>query len=172
MSIRKGNLALFAALCGLLACDKKEEVKKEASWQDSNYQKPKQPETKPAETPKPVTPTAPAPKVEEKQLEPKTDKKNEEYRNSIEAEIDGFEQKLALWREEAARAGEESKAKLNELIAGLDKKIEAANLKLDELKTATSSAWESTKIKVEAAIKDLKQGFQDAAANFKSEPKK
>ena len=64
-------------------------------------------------------------------------------------------------------ADKDNKKKFELTLQDLKKQQRVANMKLDELKAARKEDWKNFKAKVEKANNDLKQGYENAKAEFK-----
>jgi hypothetical protein len=62
-----------------------------------------------------------------------------------------------------------TKEKMNEVIANLNKKTEAAREELRELKIATPEQWEVLKTHLNTSLEELETGFEDTFSRFMSE---
>jgi hypothetical protein len=52
-------------------------------------------------------------------------------------------------------------------MADLDKKREAAHLRLEKLKNSSQEAWVDMKLGIDSAMDDLENAYQRAASHFK-----
>ena len=93
--------------------------------------------------------------------------KKEEYQIQLEDKLNELENKIKDLQAKVANAGEEAKAKYNEMIEALQKKQQEARNKLKELKSASADAWEDVKSGTEAALEDLKKAYNAAVSQFK-----
>lgn len=91
----------------------------------------------------------------------------EQYRQKMQAHLDEWKAELEKLKNKASRVDAETRMKMKNDIADLEKKLEAGRAKLTELEKAGGEAWESAREGMDAAWKSLKTGFSDAASKFR-----
>lgn len=89
------------------------------------------------------------------------------YRQKMQAYLDEWKAELEKLKARASRADAETRMKMKDDIAELEKRLEAGRAKLSELEKAGGEAWESVREGMDAAWKSLKTGFSDAASRFR-----
>ena len=92
----------------------------------------------------------------------------EEYQKKAEAELKELDHQIDELKAQAEKAGAKSKAAMDKQMAALRKQQEVASQKLKELRAASSSTWEETRKKVDAAISELKRAYNRAASRLRS----
>lgn len=90
----------------------------------------------------------------------------EAFQKKAEAALEDFDDQVADLKEKAAKAGAEVKAKLDVEIKELNQKREAANKRLEEIKSATVENWPEVRSHLDAALGELKKGFAKALSSF------
>lgn len=93
--------------------------------------------------------------------------KREEYQLQLEDKLHELENKIKELEAKAANAGEETKAKYNEMIEALQKKQKEARNKLEKLKSASGDVWEGLKSGTETALEDLKKAYNEVISRLK-----
>ena len=83
-----------------------------------------------------------------------------EYAVAMQAQWDQFSAKYAELKESAAKAEGQAKADLDVKLAAAKTKLDAAAVRLEELKSAGADRWEKVKEGVEAAFADMKKAFE------------
>lgn len=83
-----------------------------------------------------------------------------EYTTAMQGQWDQFSAKYAELKESAAKAEGQAKADLDVKLAAAKTKLDAAAVRLEELKSAGADRWEKVKEGVEAAFADLKKIFE------------
>ncbi len=91
----------------------------------------------------------------------------EQYRQKMQAHLDEWKAELEKLKNKASRVDAETRMKMKNDIADLEKKLEAGRAKLTELEKAGGEAWESAREGMDAAWKSLKTGFSDAVSKFR-----
>ena len=91
----------------------------------------------------------------------------EAYQEKMHAQLDEWQQKIDMLKSKADKAEAEQKIKYYEQIESLRTKQQALNEKLDELRTASESAWDDVKAGVDLAWHDLEHAFERAVNKFK-----
>ncbi len=99
--------------------------------------------------------------------EQKADK--ETYQQQMEKTLKGFDQKMEEMKGKAAELKMESKEKFDREMTVLKEKKEAADKKLEELKSATVANWDKMKAEMDKAMDDLKRQYDEMKARFKKE---
>lgn len=75
--------------------------------------------------------------------------------------------KISHLEEKSAKVSDEARAQYDKEIKDLKAVRECVAAKLDEMKKASASAWDSTKKGFADAYKDLHQAYEKAAERFK-----
>ena len=83
----------------------------------------------------------------------------DEFVNKAQKDMDAINVRIEELKKKAQDATGEAKVKLEQQIESLEQRRQAAEEKLDALKSATGEAWKDLKADVEAAIHHLKQSF-------------
>lgn len=89
------------------------------------------------------------------------------YQQKMNAQLEEWQHKIDALKSKADKAEAEQKLKFYEQIESLRTKQMAVHEKLEELRTASESAWEEVKAGVELAWRDLEQTFERAVNKFK-----
>jgi len=84
----------------------------------------------------------------------------DEYTAAMQTQLEQFKAKYAELADRAAKAEGQAKADLDVKVAEAKTKLDAAALKLDELKSAGADRWEKVKEGVANAFDDLKKIFE------------
>jgi archaellum component FlaC len=95
--------------------------------------------------------------------------KRDEFERHIESELPELEQRISQLRERAAKASERIRPELQEKIDALEQKGEVARQKLAELKSKTGDAWQEAQPHLEASMRELKEAYDSASAEFDKE---
>jgi len=114
-------------------------------------------------------------KESEKAMESTTDythEKKEEYVRQMEAKLEEFDKEMkefqAKVESRAAELKEESKAEFNQSMEALGKKKQAADEKIEELKSAGSDAWDDLKVGVDSAMDELARTLDRVRSYFEN----
>jgi hypothetical protein len=91
----------------------------------------------------------------------------QEYQAKIAKKLAEFNEKLTGFKEKAARAQGEFKAKLDREYAELQKETSQMQRKLREAQSASGKAWMELKSQIDAAMAKLEKSFKDAESHFK-----
>jgi hypothetical protein len=83
----------------------------------------------------------------------------DEYAAAMQTQLDQFAAKYEQLKESAAKAEGQAKTDLDLKVADAKVKMDAASVKLGELKSAGADRWEKVKEGVENAFNDLKKIF-------------
>ncbi len=94
------------------------------------------------------------------------EQERDKYVRKSQAEIDDIRAGIDKLGLKARTARDELKTKLDKDMAALDRKRDAAERKLGELKSANASAWKHLKAGMDDALEDLKQSFARARKDF------
>jgi hypothetical protein len=106
-------------------------------------------------------PPAQAPQQSGSAADPAQQEK-EGYTTAVQKELDEIKLGIEALKADAKTAGAESKAKLNEQVAMLDQKWQAAEKQFQELKTASGEAWRDMRAGMDSALSELRQTFSNA----------
>ncbi|MFO7551770.1 MAG: hypothetical protein R6W80_10210 [Haliea sp.] len=85
--------------------------------------------------------------------------KRDEYAERMKQQIDEMNHEIDQLERKAKNASDAAEKKYDEQIVRLRKEVKQARAKLDELRSASESAWESMVDEVEHVAKTLKQSF-------------
>lgn len=88
------------------------------------------------------------------------------YVEKLKAQIDEWNARLDLWEAKARKATAEAKITCDRHLTEVRRKRDAAQNKLDEVKTSSGQAWEALKEGVEKAFGELKHSMEKAASQF------
>ncbi len=99
--------------------------------------------------------------------EQKADK--ETYQQQMEKTLKGFQQKMEEMKSTAVELKVESKEKFEREMAVLKEKKEAADKRLEELKSSTAADWQATKAEMDKAADDLKRHYDEMKSRFRKE---
>jgi Ribonuclease G/E len=83
-----------------------------------------------------------------------------------ERQLADLEQQWEALRENADEKGEQAKVKYDEMSQAVKLKMDAARVKLAELKASTGDAWQDMKTGLSQAMDDLGDALTRARANF------
>jgi len=86
-------------------------------------------------------------------------RQKEEYQKKAEAELNELDHRIDELKAKTEKAGAKAKAAMDQQMAELRKQQEVARQKLEELKGASTSTWEETRKKLDAAIEELKRRY-------------
>lgn len=89
------------------------------------------------------------------------------FREKMEAELRELNAKIEILRAKASKAEANKKIEFQEEFENLEKKKEAFQQKVEDMKGSTSLALEDVKMGVESAYRDLKRGLDSAVDKFK-----
>lgn len=84
----------------------------------------------------------------------------DEYTSAMQKQLDEFKARYAELKERAAKAEGQAKTDLDTKLAEAKTKLDAAGIKLDEMKSASADRWEKVKEGVGNAFDDLKKIFE------------
>jgi hypothetical protein len=97
-------------------------------------------------------------------VEGKTDRA--EFQKQAETRLTAMDRKLDDMRVKAKTAGSGTKDAMNKEIGDLNQRTDAAREELKELRSASQEQYDSVRTRVEAALTELKDGFDRAAPRF------
>ncbi len=81
--------------------------------------------------------------------------------------LNEVEKKIDRWKVEAKEASGTLKEDRYDRITTLEKQLDNARMKLNKLKTASTSQYKDCKEDVEEAVEDLDEEFQETMEDFK-----
>ena len=84
------------------------------------------------------------------------------YTTAVQKELDEIKLGIEALKADAKTASAESKAKLNDQVAMLEQKWQAADKQFQELKTASGEAWRDMRAGMDSALSELRQTFSNA----------
>ena len=90
-----------------------------------------------------------------------------EYQKRVETTLTEFKQKLQELEKKGAQLEQAAKGEFNKEMKELQKKEEAANNKLKELKSSGTKTWEKIKDEMDRAIGDLGKQYDKMLSYFK-----
>ncbi len=99
----------------------------------------------------------------------------QKYQDQIEAQFRDLDQRIddlaARIEKENSEArtkarGREYRDKSQQEIAELQRKREIARRKLENLRNSSQDAWQDMKVGIDAAMRDLKSAYDQAASHF------
>lgn len=91
----------------------------------------------------------------------------EAYQEKMSSQLEEWQNKIDLLKSKADKAEAEQKIKYYEEVESLRTKQMVVHNKLDELRSASESAWEDVKAGVDLAWRDLEDAFERAVNKFK-----
>jgi seryl-tRNA synthetase len=95
------------------------------------------------------------------------EQQKQEYTKQIQAKMDDVSKKIDELKDKAKDAKGEALTKIEEAMAALKPKQDAAKKQLQELGSSTSAAWEQVKGGADKAVNELQKAYEDAAKYFK-----
>ena len=98
--------------------------------------------------------------------EQKMDK--ETYQHQAEGTLKGLEQKMDEMKEKAADLKMDAKEEFDRDMTVLKEKKEAAERKLEKLKSATGEAWDKAKDETQRALRELSDQYDKMMSRFKN----
>jgi predicted ferric reductase len=88
------------------------------------------------------------------------------FQKQAETRLNGMEKNLDQLKAKAKTATAETKDELDQAISDLGDKTRSARAELKELGAATQENYDSLKTHLDAALDDLKVGFEKAVSRF------
>jgi hypothetical protein len=88
------------------------------------------------------------------------------FQKQTETQLKGMDRSMDELKAKAKTASAATKDELNQAINDLGNKTQAAREELKELGTATQEGYDSRKTHLDAAMAELKVGFEKAASRF------
>ncbi len=89
-----------------------------------------------------------------------------EYQEKMEAQLKEWTAKMEEWKDKAAQTGAAAQTEMNKKLDQLRPKLEAAQQKLKELRTAGGDAAEKVKAGSEKAMSELKKTWEALKSKF------
>jgi hypothetical protein len=89
------------------------------------------------------------------------------YEEKLDAQLKVWSAQITLVKARADKAKAEAKIEYYKTIDVLQRKLDEARTKLQELKIAGDEAWEDLKIGVERAWAEVKTAYRGASSRFK-----
>jgi DNA repair exonuclease SbcCD ATPase subunit len=83
------------------------------------------------------------------------------YQEQVAARLEDYDKKLDELKAMAMTMGDEARTRINQKMELLQKKVAAAYQKLDELKMAADNAWEGSKSRMDSALAELENAYQE-----------
>ncbi len=93
------------------------------------------------------------------------------YREKLEAQLEEHRARLNLLKAKARRAVADGRIMAYEELADAESKFATAKARLKEFGSASGSAWETMRVGLDTAWKDLADACQQAADKFKTKGK-
>ncbi len=93
--------------------------------------------------------------------------KRKAYQEKLDAQLKEWNTQISLLKAKADKTRAEAKIEYYKIIDELQKKVDEAKPKLQELKAATDDAWEDLKSGAEKAWAEVKTAIDAAASKFK-----
>ena len=90
----------------------------------------------------------------------------EEFQKKLEVQLNELDAKIAKFREKGRDLKDESKVNWDRKMADLEKKREAARVKLDEVGRSSAEAWKDVQKGATSAWDELDKAFRDASKDF------
>jgi hypothetical protein len=87
----------------------------------------------------------------------------EEFQKKLATQFDELDDKIVKLREKGRDLKDESKVKWDQKMAELEKKREAARVKLDEVGHSSAEAWKDVQKGAASAWDELDKAFRDAS---------
>ena len=89
------------------------------------------------------------------------------YQEQAATRLGDYDKKLGELKAMAMTMGDEARARINQKIEVLHKKEASAYQKLDELKIAADNAWEGSKSRMDSALAELENAYQETNKEVK-----
>lgn len=90
----------------------------------------------------------------------------EEFQRKLEARLGELDVQIAKLRDKGRDLTDQAKADWNRKMADLEKKRDAAHVKLAEVRESSAKAWKDIQQGAESAWDELDKAFRDAAREF------
>jgi hypothetical protein len=90
------------------------------------------------------------------------------FERQIQTELGEMKVSLSHLREQLRHASGKTRADLQKTIVDLETKVDLANKKLQNMRSATTSSWEQAKLKTEAVMNDLRNSLNRAQSYLPS----
>jgi hypothetical protein len=94
-----------------------------------------------------------------------------EYHQQVTARLEDYDKKLGELKAMAMTMGDEAGSRINQKIEVLRTKEAAAYQKLDELKIAADNAWQESKSRMDSAMAELENAYQETNKEAKDASK-
>jgi peptidoglycan hydrolase CwlO-like protein len=91
----------------------------------------------------------------------------QQYQEKIEAKLRELDKEIVALKVKITKQGKEAGKQLNQQMAELEQKREAAGQQFQKLKNSSHDAWQDMKEGIDAAMKDLQAAYNRAATHFK-----
>ncbi len=95
------------------------------------------------------------------------DDKRKAYQEKLDAQLKEWNAQISLLKAKADKARAEAKSEYYKIIDSLEKKVNEARPKLQELMTSGDEAWDDLKSSAEKAWAEVKTAIDAAASKFK-----
>ena len=90
------------------------------------------------------------------------------FHRKVQTELDEMKVRIRHLRGQAKHASAEARVDLQKAIKELEKKKDLASKKVAAIHSATAATWEQVKLKVEAAMDDLRDSLKRALSHLPS----
>jgi len=90
------------------------------------------------------------------------------FERQVQTELGEMKVSLVHLREQLKHASGKTRENLQKTIADSEAKIDVANTKLQNMRSATTSSWEQAKVKTEALMNDLRSSLNRAQSYLPS----
>jgi peptidoglycan hydrolase CwlO-like protein len=90
----------------------------------------------------------------------------EQYQDKIEAKLRQLDNEIAALNVKMRKQGKWAGKQLDQQMAELEQKREAAGQQFQKLKNSSQDAWQDMRVGIDAAVKDLQAAYTRIAARF------
>jgi DNA repair exonuclease SbcCD ATPase subunit len=89
------------------------------------------------------------------------------YQEQVAARLEDYDKRLDELKAMAMTMRDQARTRINQKMELLQKKVASAYQKLDELKIATDNAWEGSKSRMDSALAELENAYQETNKEVK-----
>lgn len=93
--------------------------------------------------------------------------KKDIYSQKLENQLKEWKKTIKELQERAQKGSAQAKLDLLEMVEKLQLKMDAVQIRLDELRHSGSEAWSGIEKKIETAVADMKSALEKARSKFK-----
>jgi len=93
--------------------------------------------------------------------------KREAYQTKIAQNLNTLDQQIEALKAKIGKLSKTERPQFDQQMAELERKREAAQVRLEKLKNSSQDAWVDMKAGIDSAMDDLERAYQRAAAHFK-----